>query len=49
MKIIWSRQNWTVKTRKDFKDEPFKEGDKVLCSSRIEEAEGRTKLISSCF
>ena len=38
------------KTRKRFyEDRPFKEGDKELWSSRIKEAEGRTKLISSCF
>ena len=40
----------TEKTRKRYyEDRPFKEGDKVLCSSMIKEAEGRTKLISSCF
>ena len=34
----------TEKTRKRFyEDRPFKEGDKVLCSSRIKEVEGRTK------
>ena len=49
-KIIWSGKNWIEKTRKRFyEDRPFKEGDKVRCSSRIEESEGRTKLISSCF
>ena len=38
------------KTRKRFyEDRQFKEGDEVLCLSRIKEAEGRTKLISSCF
>ena len=38
------------KTRKRFyEDRQFKEGDKVICLSRIKEAEGRTKLISSCF
>ena len=36
------------KQEKIYEDRPFKEGDKVLCSSRIKEAEGRTKLISSC-
>ena len=37
-------------TRKRFyEDKPFKEGDKERYSSRIKEAEGRTKLISSCF
>ena len=37
------------KKRKSFyEDRPFKEGDKALCLSRIKEAEGRTKLISSC-
>ena len=40
----------TEKNKKRFyEDRPFKEGDKVLCSSMIKEAEGRTKLISSCF
>ena len=49
--MIWSSQNWNrEKTRKRFyEDRPFKEGDKVLCSSRIKNAEVRTKLIWSCF
>ena len=39
----------TEKTRKRFyEDRSFKEGDKVLCLSRIKEDEGRTKFISSC-
>ena len=34
------------KTRKRFnEDRPLKEGDKVSCSSRIEEAEGRKTYI----
>ena len=49
-KIIWSGQNWNRENKKRFYDDrPFKEGDKVHCSSRIKEAEGRTKLISSFF
>ena len=36
----------TVKTRKRvYEDRPFKEGDIVRCSSRIEEAEGRKTYI----
>ena len=37
------------KQEKDFMKIYHKEGDKVICSSRIKEAEGRTKLISSYF
>ena len=38
-------KNWVEKTRKRFyEDKPFKEGDKELFSSRIEEAEGRENL-----
>ena len=49
--MIWSCQNWNRENKKKtfYEDRPFKEGDKVLCSSMIKEAEGRTKLISSCF
>ena len=47
--MIWSCQNWNRENKKRFyEDRPFKEGDKVLCLSRIKEAEERTKLISSC-
>ena len=47
--MIWSSQNWNRENKKRFyEDRSFKEGDKVFCLSRIKEAEGRTKLISSC-
>ena len=51
MKIIWSSQNWNREKQKKrfYEDRPFKEGDKVLSSSMIKEAEGRTRLISSYF
>ena len=48
-KTIWSRQNWKKARKRFYEDRLFKDGEKVLCSSRIKEAEGRTKLISSCF
>ena len=32
------------KQEKIYEDRPFKEGDKVLCSSRIKEAEGEQNL-----
>ena len=47
MKIIWSGQNWNRETNKIiYEDRPFKEGDKVRCSSRIEEVEGRKTYIN---
>ena len=54
MKIMWTGQNWNRENRENrenkkwlYEDRPFKEGDSVCCSLRIEEAE-RKKLISSC-
>ena len=47
--LIWSKLNQRKTRKRFYEDRPFKEGNKVLCSSRIKEAEERTKLISSFF
>ena len=47
--LIWSKLKQRKTRKRFYENSPFKEGDKMLCSSRIKEDERRTKLISSFF